>query len=220
MEHIYILNITPLKDEAIYWDYYNQMPEERRKKVADYKMQADRLRSLGAGIVLNAILKQYGLDPRETWLEYGPNGKASIAGRPDIHFNLTHSGAFAAGAWGDSPVGIDIEEIRGMKERTFRRFFHEGEYKYMEGVEEEEERREAFFRLWVLKESFMKATGLGMRLPLNAFEIRFKGQGIEVIQDVDDMQYYFKEFTFENSRLAVCSGGCPVAGWELAWITL
>ena len=48
--------------------------------------------------------------------------------------------------------------------------------------------------------SFMKVTGLGMALPLNAFEIAF-GPGYRGGQELDDMRYYFKEFSLENSRI-------------------
>ena len=136
MEHIFILNINQLKDEGTFRYYFNEMSRERQDKITQHKMESDRRRSLGAGIALNAILKQYGLNPRETRLEYGTNGKASVAGRPDIHFNLTHSGDYAAGVCGVSPVGIDIEGIGVMKEKVARRFFHEGEYRYLEQIED------------------------------------------------------------------------------------
>lgn len=220
MEHIFILNINQLKDGDTFRYYFNEMSRERQNKIMQFKMEADRLRSLGAGIALHAILKQYGINPRETCLEYGTNGKASVAGRPDIHFNLTHSGCYAAGVCGAAPVGIDIEEIGLMKVKVARRFFHDGEYRYLEQMEDGQQKQEAFFRLWVLKESFMKVTGLGMALPLNAFEIRFQGQDIEVVQELDDIRYYFKEFSLENSRMAVCSAGRPVTGWEPVWIRL
>lgn len=220
MEHIFIININRLRDQTVYRKYFVEMTEERQKKINLQKMETDKLRSLGAGIVLSAILKQYGLNPREARLEYSLNGKASVAGRPDVHFNLTHSGDFAAGVWGSGPVGIDIEKIGRVRERVARRFFHEGEYRYMEEMEEGQQRQEAFFRLWVLKESFMKATGLGMKLPLNSFEIRFIGQDIEVDQQVDGGRYYFKEFAVENCRMAVCTGDRSVTGWEPSWISL
>lgn len=126
MEHIFILNINQLKDGDTFRYYFNEMSRKRQNKIMQFKMEADRLRSLGAGIALHAILKQYGLNPRETCLEYGTNGKASVAGRPDIHFNLTHSGCYAAGVCGAAPVGIDIEEIGLMKVKVARRFSMRG----------------------------------------------------------------------------------------------
>lgn len=220
MEHIFILDISQLRDEAMFHQQFRRMSLERQQKIMRHKQENDRLRSLGAGIVLDAILSQYGLNSASVKLEYGANGKASVAGRPDIHFNLTHSGNYAAGVCGVSPVGIDVETIGTMNERTAKRFFHDGEYQYLESAEEPREKCERFFRLWVLKECFMKVTGLGMRLPLNAFEIRIQEQNIEVVQNVDDKQYYFKEFVLEGSRMAVCSADRPAAVWEPVWIKL
>lgn len=218
MEHIFIINVNRLRDESVYRRYFGAMSEERQKKINLQKMESDKLRSLGAGIVLGAILGQYGLNPGETRLKYGLNGKASVAGRPDIHFNLTHSGDFAAGVCGSGPVGIDIEKIGTVGEKVARRFFHEGEYSYLNALEGRQ-RQEAFFRLWVLKESFMKATGLGMGLPMDSFEIRMGAPDIEVVQSVDGSRYYFKEFKVENSPMAVCSPDKSVAGWEPVWIS-
>lgn len=220
MEHIFIVNINQLKDAALYRKYFMEQAAERQKKINLQKMEDDKRRSLGAGIVLGAILRQYGLVPKETRLKYGLGGKASVAGRPDIQFNLTHSGEFAAGVCGMDPVGIDIEKIGAVREKVAMRFFSEEEYRYMEEMEDGQQRQEAFFRLWVLKESFMKVTGLGMGLPMDSFTIRFVGQDIEVDQSVDRSKYWFKEFAVENSRMAVCSADKSVYSWEPVWISL
>lgn len=220
MEHIFILDTSQLKDEDLFRRQFRHMPLERQQKITRHKQENDRLRSLGAGIVLHVILRQYGLDSASVKFEYGANGKACVAGRPDIHFNLTHSGNYAAGICGVSPVGIDVETIGKMNERTAKRFFHDREYQYLETAEDPQEKCQRFFRLWVLKESFMKVTGLGMKLPLNAFEIRIQGENIEVVQNVDEKQYYFKEFVLEGSRMAVCGADRPVAAWDPVWIKL
>lgn len=218
MEHIFILDTSRLRNEDIFRRQFHRMPLERQQKITRHKQENDRLRSLGAGIVLHVILRQYGLESALVKFEYGANGKACVAGRPDIHFNLTHSGNYAAGVCGVSPVGIDVETIGKMNERTAKRFFHDREYQYLESAEDPQEKCQRFFRLWVLKESFMKVTGLGMKLPLNAFEIRIQGENIEVVQNVDEKQYYFKEFVLEGSRMAVCSADRTPAGWEPVWI--
>ena len=52
MEHIFIVNINGLRDGSIYQTWFDQMSKERRNKIVSHKMEGDRLRSLGAGIVL------------------------------------------------------------------------------------------------------------------------------------------------------------------------
>ena len=61
----------------------------------------------------------------------------------------------------------------------------------------EEERAEEFYRYWVLKESFMKATRLGMKLGLDQFEIAFSKEGNPyLIKQPEEFpqKYYFKEY--------------------------
>lgn len=220
MEHIFLLDINRLRDKSVYDAYFEQMSPERQKKITEHKMKEDRLRSLGAGIVLDAILKQHGLCQKDVTLEYVANGKAVVQGRPEIHFNLSHSGHFAAGACGSCPVGIDIETARRLDMNIARRFFHKNEYACLEAAADEDAQREMFFRFWVLKESFMKVTGLGMKLALNEFEIRLMDNGVQVLHCVDGLQYYFKEFAVEDSHMAVCSPDSSIIGWSPVCVRL
>lgn len=192
----------------------------RRGKVERYVRESAKRQSLGAGLVLNEILEHFGLDPLKTVLGYGDNQKPYIPNQPQVHFNLTHSGSLVAGAWGFYPVGIDIEEMGTMREGVARRFFHKSELLWLEGLSSEAERREGFFRLWVLKESFMKATGLGMRLSLNEFEIFIEEEGVRVNHQVNDKTYYFLEFELEGCRGAVCTQNPLVRHWGIEKITL
>lgn len=88
-----------------------------------------------------------------------------------LHFNLSHSGGFAALAV--SPVfdvGIDIEERRPLEENIAERFFsprEAGTLRRMSG----ERALQAFYRCWTSKEAFVKAHGAGLSLPLDSFDV-------------------------------------------------
>ena len=64
----------------------------------------------------------------------------------------------------DSPIGVDIEQIRENHHGIAERFFNRNELKYINDAE-------SFYRIWTLKEGYLKAVGLGMRLPLDSFMI-------------------------------------------------
>ena len=72
----------------------------------------------------------------------------------------------------------------------------------------EEGRTELFYRYWVLKESFMKATGKGMALPVDAFCIRM-GQPPVLIRQPGEFpeNYHYMEYEVKGLpyRMAVCS---------------
>jgi len=54
-----------------------------------------------------------------------------------------------------------------------------------------------------LKESFLKATGFGLKLPLDQFCISLEGE-IQVSQQVNRKKYYFKEWREGEYKIAVC----------------
>lgn len=92
-------------------------------------------------------------------------------------FNLSHSGDMVIMAVSAYPVGCDMEgtktEKNGTKEekrsernlKIARRFFTEREQKAVE-----EGGNEAFYRIWTRKESYIKMTGEGMKVPFLSLE--------------------------------------------------
>jgi 4'-phosphopantetheinyl transferase len=68
----------------------------------------------------------------------------------------------------DRPLGIDIQETKHVPERFLTRFFTPEE---KEAVLESDQPDEAFTRIWCRKESFLKASGLGLSIELNSFAV-------------------------------------------------
>lgn len=136
---------------------------ERRKRVIRYRMPDDRKRSLGAGIIIKKILNENGFS--ESSLKYSENGKPVV---DSLFFNISHAGDYVVGALSDCEVGCDIEKVVPAPLEIAERYFSLTESEY---IKSECDKNKAFFTLWTLKESYMKMTGQGMNLPLDAFEI-------------------------------------------------
>ena len=81
---------------------------------------------------------------------------------PEI--SLSHSGTWAAASIGPVPHGIDVEVPRNpeMIPGIAERWFLPAEAEALRKAPETE-RVELFFRLWTVKESFLKMTGTGLR---------------------------------------------------------
>ena len=90
-------------------------------------------------------------------------GKPYLTAAPDVHFSLSHSGAWVVCAVSDHPVGVDIQQCRSFKPNIADRFFHPDEVQYLSALPPAE-RETAFYTLWTLKESYVKADGRGLRL--------------------------------------------------------
>jgi 4'-phosphopantetheinyl transferase len=202
----YLLNIEGLFDDKLFQDNFNIMSTYRQNKIRNYKFRIDQNLSLGAGILLNYGLQQYGL--RELDMEYaiGINNKPYFLNKPDIRFNISHSGTMVICSFSDKEIGIDIEKITegSIDIDIAKRFFCISEYEYIIRQNTSIKQKEAFYRLWVLKESFMKVTGIGMTLLFDSFEIVME-DNISVEQSVDDQKYFFKEYKVDDYRIALCS---------------
>jgi 4'-phosphopantetheinyl transferase len=124
-------------------------------------------------VLLSPYLKR---SPRDLEFTFGRAGKPAL--RPDsrLRFNMSHSGGLAAYAFTlDCEIGIDIEEVRHMPdlEPIAQHYFCPAEAAQLLSIPGEEQRRGAFFRCWTRKESYIKAIGDGLSVPLDQFQVTF-----------------------------------------------
>ncbi len=203
---IFIADVRVLADQTAFSVGMRRIPEERRQRVMQYKDGADRLRSLGAGLLLEYGLRLRGYSlvssgegKKMVRLSFGRYGKPYLADAEGVCFNLSHAGDYAAAVFSDCRVGIDIERIREGKELVARRFFCPDEYAYLKKCSAQEKDR-VFTELWTKKESYIKAAGEGMHLPLTAFSVR---------KEEDEADGPFRFRTFDRPPgyvLSVCGG--------------
>lgn len=141
-------------------------------------------------------------------LERDEYGKPFLPECPKLQLNLSHSGGYVACAVGERPVGVDVERWRSRRgrDRIVKKFHPLEQEAYRAAGEHERER--LFHELWVLKESFLKADGRGLLLPLNSFYmegiLRERGR---VIQKENEKDFYYRLYRIEGRAvsLAVCS---------------
>ena len=203
---LYTASVAPLADAAHYAAAYAAVSPARREKTDRFRFEKDRQLSLGAELLLRHALRAEGLDELPMTFTYGAQGKPQFKDG-GVYFNLSHSGEYVLCVLAPYEVGCDVEQITPIDLNIARRFFFRSEYDDIAAQTTKEARSELFFRYWTLKESFMKVTGLGMKLPLDAFEI-VRGSEITVRQSVDERPYSFAEFdALAGYRCALCASG-------------
>jgi 4'-phosphopantetheinyl transferase len=116
-----------------------------------------------------------GREPQELEFRLSDRDKPSLrdAGTPPLHFNLSHSGELALLAvTRRAPVGVDIEHMRDLNDRDAlaKRFFSQRERENYSRLPERERHR-CFYQTWTRKEAVIKANGLGLAAPLDAFDV-------------------------------------------------
>ena len=132
----------------------------RLAQLSSCRSPQKRRQGIGAELLLIHALRSLKRDlPLPLMIEKEPGGKPFLSGTP-IHFSLSHSGEIAACALCDAPVGIDVETERPLKEPLLRRCFSEEEQRR---ILSSEYPAASFTSLWTQKESYLKATGEGLR---------------------------------------------------------
>lgn len=133
----------------------------------------------GLLLLRRALREQYGIDcgdGRKPDLIEGAHGKPYLREYPQIQFNISHCMGLAVLAIGDCSVGIDVEYVRPYREPLLKRVLSAAELRQMEAAGEAG-REELFFRFWTLKESYVKAVGCGITVPLQDISFQIGDDG-------------------------------------------
>ena len=184
MIRLLLTDVLPLEDPAVYASLYDMASSERRRAADSFRFMKDRRLSIGASALLDAGLREFGLRERDMTYGRSEHGKPFFMNATDIHFNISHSGTKVAVVFSDREVGCDIEEAfaatlpaKSAEQEAAKclemagRFFSRQEYLAVKAVDSPSERVRTFYRCWTLKESYMKATGLGMALAPDSFSV-------------------------------------------------
>ncbi|MFF0739608.1 4'-phosphopantetheinyl transferase family protein [Streptomyces sp. NPDC004111] len=148
-----------------------------RQRHTDFRRDVDKARYAAAHIGLRHLLGAYlgrapgdivlGREPCPLCPE--PHGRPCVPGA-DLHFSLSHSGDLVLLAFAPTAVGVDVELLTDT-----------GQADEVSGVLNPRERAElaalatddaarltAFGRCWCRKEAYLKGTGTGLAVPLDA----------------------------------------------------
>ena len=93
--------------------------EQRKKRVSGIGSPNKKAQSISAGLLLRYCLLKKGYCDSD--IKLLPSGKPYIEGNP-IYFSLSHSGEYAVCITENKPVGVDIQKLVNIKERTAERF--------------------------------------------------------------------------------------------------
>ena len=216
----YALNITPLlTDAALYDRAFASVSPDRRERLGRIRSDRERCLSLGGVLLLRYALRERGAGEPE--IAYGPHGKPYCADRPDVHFNVSHSGDWAVCAVSSAPVGCDIERIGHYRPRVAERCFAPEELAALNALSDEAAQADLFFRFWTLKESFLKALGCGISEPLSSVSFDLSGEALRVTQALSDKQFAFREYAdLPGYRCTLCrASAAPVPPLTILPIT-
>ncbi len=163
-------------DAALLERYAGLLSAEERRRHARFAFARDRHRFLVSRALLRSVLSHYAAVEPHTWVfRAGAFGKPELAGPAagPRAFNLSHTqGLVVCAVARAGQLGVDAEWIDPPRARLelARRYFAPEETALLEAADETC-RAQLFFRLWTLKEAFLKARGTGLSTGLDSFAI-------------------------------------------------
>lgn len=153
------------------------LSREETARAQRFRSAQDRDRYIVFHGVLRSLLAAYlGCGPRQVDICKGAHGKPCLAGTDCVgalQFNLSHSGAYAAFAFGrNSSIGVDIEEVREIQEMEgiVAQHFTRREKDALLSCPKDR-REEMFYRFWSRKEAVLKAQGEGLLRELDSVDV-------------------------------------------------
>lgn len=149
-----------------------------RARAARFVKPAHRDRFAVAHGVVRALLSAYAnRPPAALRFAASPGGKPSLVDAA-LQFNLSHSAGRAILAVSHTSVGADVEHHRARLDPLglASRYFFGAEHDAI-GAAAPDARTATFLRYWVAKEAVLKAQGVGLAFPLDAFAIVFAADG-------------------------------------------
>jgi 4'-phosphopantetheinyl transferase len=154
-------------------------PAEREREPRFY-FAADRRRYLVTRALVRTVLARYvPLAPRDWRFAVNGYGRPEVASpegrRAGLSFNISHTrDLIVLGVTRWRRLGVDVENISRHAAVTdiARHFFAPAEVSALARVPAAQ-RAHRFFEYWTFKESYIKARGIGLGLPLDRFSVHF-----------------------------------------------
>jgi 4'-phosphopantetheinyl transferase len=174
--------LTPSRSEF----YRSLLNEDEQARLSRYAFEYLRREYLVTRALCRMTLSRYAeVHPRD-W-----TFRANAYGRPEIEwpssavrlrFNLSNSGGLVACiVTTTADAGIDVEDVHRTSAAIdiAPRFFSPLEVSELHSLPSQAQLHR-FCEIWTLKESYIKARGMGLSLPLDQFSLSIRDDGISI----------------------------------------
>lgn len=194
--HLYFAEPRRITGTALLQRYQALLSDDERMQLSRFYFDRHRHQYLVTRALIRCSLSNYYDVSPGDWI-FGKNSfdKPEIAFpsiTQPVRFNLSHAdGLIMCGLTREFDIGVDVEDCQRSTQAGFSRlssYFSEQEIAALSNLPEVE-KKQRFFDYWTLKESYIKARGGGLSIPLRKFSFQFRENrlaGFGVDADLDD----------------------------------
>jgi 4'-phosphopantetheinyl transferase len=200
-----------IQDVALLEKYYRLLSSNEKARYRRFQFEKHRHHFLVAHALVRTMLSSFtGIASEDIQFSENRYGRPELSDTghlSQIRFNLSHTDRLVACAVVlKQDIGVDVEfmERRGPSIGIADRFFSTTEVNALNRIPEPENKAR-FFDYWTLKESYIKARGMGLSLPLKQFSFHLTGDGRirisfdpQLRDDPDRWQFWLLEPTRQH----------------------
>lgn len=186
--HLWLNHPARIQDAALLARYADLMTSEETEKQQRYMFENDRHCALVTRAFVRDLLSAYTTTEPADWrMAIGPRGKPELLNPPlPLRFNLSHTrDMIICAVTLEDDIGCDVEAVGRASDvlAIANHYFSASELKELFSLPEAEQ-RSRFFDYWTLKESYIKACGLGLfAIPLADFSFHIGRAASAVMND-------------------------------------
>ena len=209
MVELYYCKLPSTRENTVIDKLLSHVSKERQIRLKRFVKIDDAYRSLIGDLLVRFALKErYGSIGRELKIETNDYGKPSLCEYPSFHYNISHSCEYVVCVVHDDAVGVDIEYMGPYDLHLAKELFTEEEYQDL--LNANDDCLVAFYDIWTLKESYVKAVGEGLSKPLKGFSMKKHNNGFIHVIDVHTERqitdYICRQYQVDSRyRLSVCT---------------
>ena len=181
---------------------------DQQQRIYRFRRWSDRLNALtGQMLAVGHVSNHLGLPARSVQLSTNGHGKPLVKHAMELDFNVSHSGHWVLFASDRQDIGIDVEWVRPVDVcHIGPRILSRREWNALYRCEPSN-RISLFYEIWTLKESYVKAKGVGLSMQFNGFDVCEDGGTLrDIIEDTNGQIYTFGRYEIDDGyRAAVCA---------------
>lgn len=217
--HLWSIDPTHITSECLIEKYKDLLTEDEVIKQQKYRFDKDKHSALITRAFVRDLLSYYAdVKPNDWRFSKGEKDKPEIIDPPlPLRFNISHTDKLIICAvMLNDDIGCDVENINRNTDPLLiaERFFSPSEVAELFALSENKQ-RSRFFDYWTLKESYIKAWGLGLSIPLADFSFNISSSQNEQLnnniklsfaqhrQDVPQIWRSWLIYPNESHRIAI-----------------
>ena len=205
--HVWLTFPERVTDERVLAQCRAVLAAEEHTATERFVFARHRHQHLLTRALIRDLLSRYTGESPTAWRfernRYGRPEIASPGQWQHLRFNLSHAdGLIACAITLQRDVGVDVEPVGRSTDvlDLAPRVFSPRELDDLHRLDANEQ-RQRFFALWTLKESYIKARGMGLSLPLDKFTFTFAGDRAVAIEIDPALQDNAATWQFERGSV-------------------